>query len=52
MLSIRRVLNTSLPRQAELSQAELSQAELSQAELSQAEHSQLSDGNKENDNVR
>ncbi|KAG7258258.1 hypothetical protein CRUP_020610 [Coryphaenoides rupestris] len=35
MLSIRRVLNTCLPRQAELSQADLSQAELSQADLSQ-----------------
>ncbi|KAG7258264.1 hypothetical protein CRUP_020616, partial [Coryphaenoides rupestris] len=44
MLSIRRVLNTCLPRQAELSQADLSQAELSQADLSQAElsHAELS----------
>ena len=42
MHSIRRVLNTCLPSQADLSQTDVSQAELSQ----------LGDANKENDRVR
>ena len=44
MHSIRRVLNTCLPSQTDLSQTDVSQTDVSQTELS--------DGNKENDNVR
>ncbi|CAL8400223.1 unnamed protein product [Gadus morhua 'NCC'] len=47
MHSIRRVLNTCIPSQADVNQADVTPADVSQGELSQ-----LSDGNKENDGVQ